>query len=138
MGLSNLTQKAIHRLPGTLINLLLLASPAVVLAHGGHGNEFKSGGNTATPSSVQVDTETANRLGIKTQSVKRQPLAVGLKTTGQIETLPSQKVEVTTPIIGAKVVELLVEPGATVTLMSTRCCVNKSWQIHLEDICIAS
>jgi membrane fusion protein, heavy metal efflux system len=39
---------------------------------------------------------------------------VGIKTTGQIETLPSQKVEVTTPITGAKVVELLVEPGATV------------------------
>ncbi|RUT00620.1 cation efflux system protein CzcB [Dulcicalothrix desertica PCC 7102] len=115
MGLSNRTQKAIYRLSGTLINLLLLASPAVVLAHGGHGNEFKSGGDTATPSSVQVDTDTANRLGIKTQSVKRQLLAVGIKTTGQIETLPSQKVEVTTPSNGAKVVELLVEPGATVT-----------------------
>ncbi|OKH37500.1 efflux transporter periplasmic adaptor subunit [Calothrix sp. HK-06] len=115
MGLSNLTQKAIYRLSGTLINLLLLASPAVVLAHGGHGNEFKSGGDTATPSSVQVDTDTANRLGIKTELVKRQPLAVGIKTTGQIETLPSQKVEITTPITGAKVVELLVEPGGTVT-----------------------
>lgn len=114
MGLSNRTQKAIHRLSGTLINLLLLASPAVVLAHGEHGNEFKSG-DAGTPSSVQVDTKTAKRLGIKTESVKRQPLAVGIKTTGQIETLPSQKVEVTTPITGAKVVELLVEPGTTVT-----------------------
>ncbi|BAZ14718.1 hypothetical protein NIES4071_65620 [Calothrix sp. NIES-4071] len=116
MGLSNRNQpqKAIHRLSGTLINLVLLASPAVVLAHGGHGNEFKSGGDTK-PSSVQVDAQTANRLGIKTELVKRQPLAVGIKATGQIETLPSQKVEVTTPITGAKVVELLVEPGATVT-----------------------
>jgi hypothetical protein len=41
-------------------------------------------------------------------------LAIGIKTTGQIETLPSKKVEVTTPISGAKVVELLVEPGASV------------------------
>jgi cobalt-zinc-cadmium efflux system membrane fusion protein len=115
MGLSNRTQKAIHRLSGTLLGLLLLASPTVVLAHGGHGNEFKSGGNAGTPGSVQVDTQTADRLGIKTETVKRQPLAIGIKTTGQIEILPSQKVEVTTPIGGAKVVELLVEPGATVT-----------------------
>jgi len=42
-------------------------------------------------------------------------LDIGIKTTGKIETLPSQKVEVTTPISGAKVAELLVEPGARVT-----------------------
>ncbi len=117
MGLSNRNQpqKAIRNISGTLLSLLLLASPTVVLAHGGHGDEFKSGGDTTgTPSSVQVDAQTANRLGIKTEPAKRQPLAVGIKTTGQIETLPSQKVEVTTPITGAKVIELLVEPGATV------------------------
>ena len=116
MGLSNQPQKAIHCLSGTLLSLLLLASPTMVLAHGGHGDEFKSGSDTTgTPSSVQVDAQTASRLGIKTETVKRQPLALGIKTTGQIETLPNQKVEVTTPITGAKVVELLVEPGATVT-----------------------
>ncbi|OKH26565.1 efflux transporter periplasmic adaptor subunit [Hydrococcus rivularis NIES-593] len=100
---------------GTLVSLLLLASPIVVLAHGGHGNEFQ-GESEATPatSSIQVDTQTAQRLGIKVEPVKRQQLAVGIKTTGQIETLPSQRVEVTTPISGAKVVELLVEPGANV------------------------
>ncbi len=38
------------------------------------------------------------------------PIAIGIKTIGQIETLSSQKVEVTTPIEKAKVVELLVEP----------------------------
>lgn len=99
----------------TLASLFLLASPALVLAHGGHGDEFQ-GGNQASEnsSSVQVDTETAKRLGIKVESVKRQRLAVGIKTTGQVETLPSQKAEVTTPISGAKVVELLVEPGAVV------------------------
>ncbi|PMB02215.1 efflux RND transporter periplasmic adaptor subunit [Fischerella thermalis CCMEE 5273] len=106
---------AISRVSGTLLSLLLLASPAVVLAHGGHGDEFQGPNQaTQTTGSIQVDAETAKRLGIKVEPVKRQRLAVGIKTTGQIETLPSQKVEVTTPITGAKVVELLVEPGATV------------------------
>ncbi|OUL34178.1 efflux transporter periplasmic adaptor subunit [Nostoc sp. T09] len=106
---------AIRSLSGILLSLLILANPAVVLAHGGHGNEFQAGTEatqTATP--IQVDAQTAKRLGIKVEPVKRQPLAVGIKTTGQIETLPSQKVEVNTPISQAKVVELLVEPGATV------------------------
>jgi membrane fusion protein, heavy metal efflux system len=117
MRLSNLNQqqKAIRYLSGTILSLLL-ANSTVVLAHAGHGDEFKSVGDVAgVASSIQVDRETANRLGIKTEKVIRQPLALGIKTTGQIETLPSQKVEVTTPITGAKVVELLVEPGATVT-----------------------
>ncbi|PLZ96406.1 efflux transporter periplasmic adaptor subunit [Fischerella thermalis CCMEE 5268] len=100
---------------GTLLSLILLATPAVVLAHGGHGDEFQ-GPNQATQTTglIQVDAQTAKRLGIKVEPVKRQQLAVGIKTTGQIETLPNQKVEVTTPISGAKVVELLVEPGASV------------------------
>ncbi|MBE8965084.1 efflux RND transporter periplasmic adaptor subunit [Nostocales cyanobacterium LEGE 12452] len=101
---------------GTLFNILLLTSPAVVLAHAGHGNEFQGGSETAgaSSSSIQVDAQTAKRLGIKVEPVKRQQLAVGIKTTGQIETLPSQKVEVNTPISQAKVVELLVEPGVMV------------------------
>jgi cobalt-zinc-cadmium efflux system membrane fusion protein len=99
----------------TLLSLILLSAPAAVLAHAGHGGHEFQGGNEATQSSdaIQVDTETAKRLGIKVEPVKRQPLAVGIKTTGQIETLPSKKVEVTAPIPG-KVVELLVEPGASV------------------------
>ncbi|MEA5572653.1 efflux RND transporter periplasmic adaptor subunit [Calothrix sp. UHCC 0171] len=117
MGLSHRqqAQTAISCLSHTLLSLLLLANPVVVLAHAGHGDEFKSGGDTAgTPESVKIDTDTARRLGIKTEKVQRQPLTIGIKTTGKIETLPSQKVEITTPITGAKVVELLVEPGATV------------------------
>jgi membrane fusion protein, heavy metal efflux system len=99
-----------------LLSLLLISSPAVVLAHAGHGNEFKGGSEaTGSASAVQVDAQTAKRLGIKVELVKSQRLAVGIKATGQIETLPSQKVEVTTPISEAKVVELLVEPGASVT-----------------------
>jgi membrane fusion protein, heavy metal efflux system len=100
---------------GTLVSLLLLANPLLVLAHAGHGNEFHQESD-ATPatSSIQVDTQTAQRLGIKVEPVKSQRLAVGIKTTGEIETLPSKQVEVTTPIAGAKVIELLVEPGALV------------------------
>ncbi|MEA5621024.1 efflux RND transporter periplasmic adaptor subunit [Cronbergia sp. UHCC 0137] len=99
----------------SVVSLLLLTTPVVVLAHVGHGNEFQStNGATNSNKSIQVDQETAKRLGIKVEPVKRQQLALAIKTTGQIETLPSQKVEVTTPISGAKVVELLVEPGAKV------------------------
>ncbi|MFB2893592.1 efflux RND transporter periplasmic adaptor subunit [Aerosakkonemataceae cyanobacterium BLCC-F50] len=99
-----------------LLSLLILTTPTVVLAHAGHGgHEFETGNETAPSSeAIQVDAETAKRLSIKVEPVKRQLLAVSIKTTGQIETLPSKKVEVTTPISGAKVVELLVEPGAFV------------------------
>ena len=90
--------------------------PAAVLAHGGHGDEFQGGSETSqTADSIQVDADTAKRIGVKVEPVKSQRLAVGIKTTGQIETLPNKQVEVTTPISGTKVVELLVEPGATVT-----------------------
>ncbi|WP_315791218.1 efflux RND transporter periplasmic adaptor subunit [Fischerella sp. JS2] len=107
---------AIGSVSGTLLSLILLVTPAVVLGHGGHADEFQGPNQTTqTTDSIQVDAQTAKRLGIKVEPVKRQRLAVGIKTTGQIETLPSQKVEVTTPISGAKVVELLVEPGASVT-----------------------
>lgn len=110
------TPTTISCVSGTFLSLLLLASPALVLAHAGHGNEFhQESETTQTTNSIQVDADTAKRLGIKVESVQRQQLAIGIKTTGQIETLPSQKVEVTTPISGAKVVELLVEPGASVT-----------------------
>ncbi|TBR58743.1 efflux transporter periplasmic adaptor subunit [Westiellopsis prolifica IICB1] len=110
------TPKAIPCVYGTVVSLLLLASPAVVLAHSGHGNEFhQESETTQTTNSIQVDPDTAKRLDIKVKPVQRQQITLGIKTTGQIETLPSQKVEVTTPIAGAKVVELLVEPGVSVT-----------------------
>ncbi|MUG93368.1 efflux RND transporter periplasmic adaptor subunit [Scytonema sp. UIC 10036] len=96
----------------TMLSLLLLTAPASVLAHGNHGNEFQGASEPTTK--VAVDAETAKRLGIKVEPVKQERLDVGIKTTGQIEALPSQKVEVNTPISKAKVVELLVEPGAVV------------------------
>lgn len=100
-----------------LLCLTLLATPKVVLAHSGHGEEFQGGNeaNSVQQNAIQVDAETTKRLGIKVEPVTSQRLAVGIKTTGQIETLPSKKVDVTTPIQGAKVVELLVEPAAKVT-----------------------
>jgi membrane fusion protein, heavy metal efflux system len=101
---------------GTLLSLMILASPATILAHAGHGDEFKGGSDaTQANSSIQVDAQTAQQLGIKVEPVKRQQLAIGIKTTGQIETLPNQKVEITTPTSGDKVVELLVQPGSAVT-----------------------
>ncbi|MFN6538302.1 MAG: biotin/lipoyl-binding protein, partial [Nostoc sp. EkiNYC01] len=119
MGISNSLQPptVIRCVSGTLLSLLLLTTPTAVLAGAGHdhtgGSSFQGSGSEAS-GSVEVDAETAQRLGIKVEPVKRQRLALGIKSTGQIETLPSQKVEVNTPITGAKVVELLVEPGAVV------------------------
>ncbi|QLE46125.1 efflux RND transporter periplasmic adaptor subunit (plasmid) [Nostoc sp. C052] len=116
-SLRSQTPTTIRYVSGTFLSLLLLASPTIVLAHGGHGDEFQGGSEaTSTNNSIQVDADTAKRLGIKVEPVQRQRLAIGIKTTGQIETLPNQKVEVTTPIEGAKVVKLLVEPGASVKL----------------------
>ncbi|MEA5581376.1 efflux RND transporter periplasmic adaptor subunit [Nodularia harveyana UHCC-0300] len=98
-----------------VLSLFLWSSPIVVVAHPGHGDEFKGGSDvTSSVTPIQVDAQTSQRLGIKVEPVKRQQLAVSIKTTGQIETLPSQKALVTTPIAGAKVAELLVEPGTVV------------------------
>ncbi len=75
-------------------------------------SSFKAGSEAT--GAVNVDAQTAKRLGIKVEAVKNQPLDIGLKTTGQIETLPDQKVEVTAPLT-SKVVQLLVKPGSKVT-----------------------
>jgi cobalt-zinc-cadmium efflux system membrane fusion protein len=102
------------RVSGAILSLILLTAPTSVLAHGGHGNEFQGGSEASQATgSIQVDAQTAKRLGIKVEPITPQRLSVGIKTTGQIETLPSKKVEVTAPIAGT-VVELLVEPGADV------------------------
>ncbi|MEG5029307.1 efflux RND transporter periplasmic adaptor subunit [Microcoleus sp. AT8-A3] len=100
---------------GILFSLILLTSPAVVFAHAGHGDEFhQSGETTQTPAAISVDAETSKRIGIKISPATRQRLDIGIKTTGEIETLPNQKVEVTAPVAG-KVVELLVKPGDKVS-----------------------
>lgn len=101
---------------GGLLSLILLTTPASVLAGGGHSHGGEAFNTEAgqTSGKVQIDAKTARRLNIKVEPVIRQRLAVGVKTTGHIENLPNQQVEVTTPISKAKVVELLVEPGAVV------------------------
>ncbi|HEY9845725.1 MAG TPA: efflux RND transporter periplasmic adaptor subunit [Candidatus Caenarcaniphilales bacterium] len=86
------------------------------MAHGGHGNEFQ-GGHKATRTqqgAIKVDAETAKRLGIKVEPVTRKQLTTRLKTTGQIEPLPNQQVEVTTPVPGT-LVKLLAAPGKFVS-----------------------
>lgn len=107
---------SICRLSFAILSFIVLTAPTTVFAGAGHdhsgASSFQGGSDTNTP--VNVDKETAQRLGIKTETATRKPLALGIKTTGQIETLPDRKVEVTTPIQGAKVVELLVEAGAIV------------------------
>ena len=105
---------AIARVSGAILIPILLSAPAGVLAHAGHGDEFHSGSEASlSAEGIQVDAQTAKRMGIEVKPVARQQLNFGMKATGQIETGFNQKVEVTTPIAG-KVVELLVEPGAYV------------------------
>lgn len=102
-------------LPVAFLSFILIATPAAVLAHSGHGEHFQAGSEeTGAADSIQVDAEIAKRIGIKVEPATRQRLVAGIKTTGQIETLPNQKVEVTSPISQATVVELLVKPGAFV------------------------
>jgi cobalt-zinc-cadmium efflux system membrane fusion protein len=86
------------------------------LAHKGHGESEFQGGSPAALSAdaIQVDGEIAKRIGLKVEPLTRQPLAFGLKTTGQIEPLPNQQVEVTTPVKGT-VTRLLVNPGDRVS-----------------------
>jgi membrane fusion protein, heavy metal efflux system len=98
-----------------LIIIAIGSSPNTVLAGAGHdhsgASSFKAGGEAS--SAVTVDAQTIKRLGIKVEPVKNRPLDIGIKTTGQIETLPDQKVEVTAPLT-SKVVQLLVKPGSRV------------------------
>ena len=71
-----------------------------------------SAGKTGN-SEVTIDAPTAQNLGIKVAPVQRQKLPVEMVVTGQIELLPSQKVEITSPIKGQGL-QLLVQPGAKV------------------------
>jgi membrane fusion protein, heavy metal efflux system len=100
----------------TVLSLLSLWISFAPLAFAGaghnHGNAFggQEGGGS---SEVTIDSETALRLGIKVAPVQKQKLPVEIVATGQLDLLPNQKVEVTSPIKG-KVLQLLVQPGARV------------------------
>ena len=92
---------------------LLLVNPLLVMAHAGHGGREFAESGAAENKAIEVDPATVKRLGLKVASAKQQQLDVGLRTTGQIELLPNQKVEVTAPVKG-KIVTLLVQPGSLV------------------------
>ncbi|XHX77168.1 MAG: efflux RND transporter periplasmic adaptor subunit [Stenomitos frigidus ULC029] len=114
--MTHAAQRSPTQITLSLLMLLLLATPLRVLAHAGHGNEFEGGSHAAqSADAVQVDAETAKRLELKVEAVSRQRLAFGIKTTGQIESLPNQQVEVTTPVRGT-VTRLLVQPGDRVSV----------------------
>jgi membrane fusion protein, heavy metal efflux system len=104
--------KYFQHLSWLLLPLSILTISGSVSAHGGHGNEF--GGQEGSQSTnVQIDSATAKQIGVQTVAAKKQNLNVEIAATGQIELLPTQKVEVTAPIKG-KIVQLLVQPGARV------------------------
>ncbi|WNZ27346.1 efflux RND transporter periplasmic adaptor subunit [Leptolyngbya sp. NK1-12] len=101
--------RTVHRFSGAVLSFLLLATPVAVVAHGGHGDEFHSH-EAQSADSIQVDAKTAQRIGLKVEPVMLRRLAFGIKATGQIEALPSRRVEVTYPV-GGTIVRLFVQPG---------------------------
>jgi cobalt-zinc-cadmium efflux system membrane fusion protein len=110
--------RAKHNFVAGVFSLALLSLPGIypvsVLAHAGHGDEFKGGNKATQPKdAIAVDPETAKRMGVKVESVASKRLALGIQTTGQIAHMPDRKAEVTTPIKGT-VVKLFVKPGAVV------------------------
>jgi cobalt-zinc-cadmium efflux system membrane fusion protein len=107
--------QVVHLVMSAVLSIGLLPSNAdMVMAHAGHGDQFHQGSSaTSEVGSVNVDAQTAQRLDIKVEPARRQTLALGIKTTGQIETLPNHQVEVTTPVRGT-ITKLLVKPGDSV------------------------
>jgi membrane fusion protein, heavy metal efflux system len=112
---SPLSSASIRHASVTLLSSMVLVLSAVsVLAHRGHGDEFQGSDQAAqSATQIRVDSETAQRMGLTVEPVTQRRLAFGIKATGQIETLPNQQVEVTTPV-GGTVTQLLVQPGAKV------------------------
>ncbi|MBE9020893.1 efflux RND transporter periplasmic adaptor subunit, partial [Chroococcidiopsidales cyanobacterium LEGE 13417] len=112
MNLSRIQREAFS---GVFLSLLLLTPDTKVLADAGHGgSEFQGGSNASQMTEpIPIDTSIAAQLGIKVEPVIQQRLATGIKATGQIETLPNRRVDVTTPV-GGTVIKLLVSPGEQV------------------------
>lgn len=109
------TPKIARRTAGVLLSLLLLTMPLKAFAGAGHdhgSSEFQQE-SSGSAKSIEVDAATMKRLNFKVESVARQRLPFGIKANGQIESLPNQQVEVTTPV-GGTVARLLVNPGEAV------------------------
>ena len=104
-----------RRASSLLFSVLLLATATALPTQIAIG-ETSQADEPALPSTgeIRVDAEAASRMGIRVESVTRQPLAIAIKTTGQIEPLPDQKVLVTAPIQG-RIIQLLAKPGEWVT-----------------------
>jgi cobalt-zinc-cadmium efflux system membrane fusion protein len=99
-------------LSSVIFSLLLATTPTMVLAGPGHDHgagSFKEDA-TQTGGAVKVDGETAKRMGLKVEPVTRQRLPFGVQTTGQIETLPNKRVQVTNPT-GGTVIQMFAQPG---------------------------
>jgi membrane fusion protein, heavy metal efflux system len=93
------------------LSIVILSSSAS--AHGGHhGSEFGSEDGSQN-TNIQIDAATARQIGVQFATAKKQSLNVEISATGQIELLPSKKVEVTAPIKG-KLLQLLVQPGSKI------------------------
>jgi cobalt-zinc-cadmium efflux system membrane fusion protein len=92
---------------------VLVLSPKATLAHAGHGDEFGQSESAQSAQGITLDEDTIRGLDIQVEPLQPRYLDTGIRTTGQIETLPQQRVEVTTPV-GGKLLKLLVLPGATV------------------------
>ena len=99
--------------PALLVLCLSLTTPVAVFAHAGHGNEFESEA-AGSAQSISIDGETTERMGIAIEPVAPELMDVGIQVTGEIEALPSHRVEVTSPLPGTAI-ELLVDPGDEVT-----------------------
>ncbi|WLT39104.1 hypothetical protein NON20_05435 [Synechocystis sp. B12] len=73
-------------------------SPQATLAHAGHGDEFHQSESAQSAQGISLDGDTIRRLDIQVEPLQPRYLDTGIRTTGQIETLPQQRVEVTTPV----------------------------------------
>lgn len=101
---------------GILLTAALLVAPVAVHADSDSDDpptQRSTPSATQAPDLLKVDAEAARQMGIQVEPVTRKQLWVGLKTTGQIEALPNQKVAVTAPILGT-VVRFLVQPNDAV------------------------
>jgi membrane fusion protein, heavy metal efflux system len=102
----------VRQLSWLLLPLSILGLSLPASAHAGHGNEFSHQDSTPNPN-IQIDSATAKQIGVQVVAAKKQGLNVQIAATGQIELLPSKRVEVTAPIKG-KLIQLLAQPGAKV------------------------
>lgn len=94
-----------------LLSLTLTAMP--VLAHGGHGDEFKGAESAVTEGTIQVAPEVQRTIGLKVAPVTTRALNQGFVTTGRIEAIPALTTEVNAPLAG-RLLQVLVRQGAQV------------------------